>query len=142
MSTYARAVDRFPTERVEQGARRIERILLALVVGCYFAGDIVTTIIGQELGAVESTESVRWAMETFGYAGLVGHKLVILACVYVGWKALTVAARSLGIDGSPFRSAYLFFFAFRGVSVVVWNSYVIFLLLTDSGAVALAPHWL
>ncbi|MBX0297870.1 hypothetical protein [Haloarcula nitratireducens] len=94
-------------------------MLLALLVGCYFVGDIVTTIVGQELGAVESTESVRWSMETFGYVGLVRHKLVILAYVFIGWKTLTIAARYIRIDANPFRSAYLIFFAGRGASVIL-----------------------
>lgn len=121
--------------------KALERGLLALVVGCYFLLDVVTTIIGQELGAYESTASIRWMMEQFGYAGLVAHKLVIVGSVLLGWYVLVRVSDEIGVDGHWYRALFLVFFAYRGTSVVVWNCYFIAHMILF-GTMPSAPAWL
>jgi len=140
MSIATKLINNQPS-RLKTVSKHIETMLLTIIVSCYFLGDVITTIIGQELGAYESTASIRLMMDQFGYLGLVAHKLVIVATVLAGWAVYRRLLVRHNVMPSPFTSLFLVFFAYRGLSVTLWNVYFIFSIATRAG-MPTTPGWL
>jgi len=116
-----------------------ERVIWLLTVAIYAVGDTASTIISLELGGGESTAFIAALLPEYGYGVLVVHKLVMLGIIGLVWYLPTIPARLLDVDPRPYRSVLVAMFLLRGVYLVVWNAYVIWLLLTVDSPVATPP---
>ena len=89
--------------------------LLAIVL--FVGGDIITTVIGLQLGAVESNPLVDDALYEYGVPGMIALKTVAVAIIYgigtITQKQLTACLTLLSIS----------------VLIVVWNTAIILQLL-------------
>jgi len=124
---------------------RLEKGLWLVTLLFYIVGDTLTTLTFLQYGGTEANPLVAGWIAEWGHIAVVGHKLlflgIILSIVGYGDRVRGVVgffADLLGVPSSPFRSAILFMFASRGVLLVGWNCYIIYLVVTDSGY-ALSP---
>jgi len=116
-----------------------ERVIWLLTVAIYAVGDTASTIISLELGGSESTVFIAALLPKYGYGVLVVHKLAMLGIIGLVWYLPTIPAQLLNVDPQPYRSVLVAMFLLRGVYLVVWNAYVIWLLLTVESPVATPP---
>lgn len=116
----------------------LERALWVATIALYGIGDMLTSVISMEIGGTEATGFLASWVSQFGYIALLGHKLLIFGFIVATVLLIKAIGDRVGVESSLFSSVILVMFASRGVALVAWNSYIIYLLATGSGY-ALSP---
>lgn len=109
----------FQSDRSNQTqAGAVFRIFVGLILFSGATGDLVTTFIGLQVGAVELHPVGSTIIQNLGFAGVVAAKGTIVSCVLASWKGL-------GWIDAPYRSVVPIVVGSLWIAVSGWNLTVI-----------------
>lgn len=105
------------------------RVAWGLGLLLYAVGDTGTTLVSLSLGGIEQAALAAWFLETFGYLGLVLHKLIAVALVAALWRWYPTVG---GIGPDPYRLVIPLAMILRG-AWLVGNNLNVILVLSSAG---------
>lgn len=103
-------------DRVSDDVAHGQTIWWWLALAFFGVGDLLTTGVAISFGSVgEANPFVRYSIETFGFGGFVGLKLLALALSYAAWRAV----------GSPNNVGVPLALSVLGFGFTTWNLVVV-----------------